>query len=107
MNIPDNLPIASAFMIVTIGWFSISIANMNKKLSVKILYALLLATAVFCVFSLIVKNIAIPLYFMMMVMSIFQMFVKHFLDHHGETYGQMDVLAEFKKIIKRIKNGTP
>lgn len=97
MNIPDNLPIATAFVILTIGWFSISIADMKTKLITKILYSFLLATIVFVIFSIITKDFPLPLYLMMIIMSVLQVSVKHFVDNHGDTYGQIDVLGFFKK----------
>lgn len=97
MDIPDNLPIATAFVILTIGWFSISIADIKTKLTIKILYSFLLATIVFFVFSIIIKDFSLSLYLMMIVMSMLQVSVKHFVDNYGDTYGQIDVLYFLKK----------
>lgn len=104
MEVTDNLQFASIFVILSIGWFASVISDFKKPLKTKCLYGLLLATAVFIVFSWLTKDIAWPLYLMMIAMMLFLVSIKHFVDYHGDTYGRIDVLAFLKKKKTAVNN---
>ena len=97
MEIPDNLNLASMFMIFSILWFSHNIGAMKKPYKIKFFLSLLLASVVFVIFSIITKDIAFPLYLMMIIMVVFLVSFKHFGDLYGDTYGKIDVFSFFKK----------
>lgn len=95
MQASSNLQLVSIFVILSIGWFSFSIALMKKPLKIKLIMGTLLSMAVFAVYSLLLKNFSLLMLFMFILASFVLISLKHFLDNYGETYGKMDIRSFF------------
>lgn len=97
MDSDGSFQLARTLIILTIGWFSVDISKIQKPLKIKLFYSLLLSAVVFSAYSIWLKNLSFIMFLIIFTMSSFLVSMKHFLDHHAEKYGQMDVLAFLKK----------